>query len=173
MTGPAGEPAAAGGAAVVPDPHERPEPARPAYLRPRLLGLVLLGGALGTTLRHYLGQAWPPEPGGWPWPTFAINVVGSFLLGLLLETLIRRGPDAGWQRAVKVGVGTGVLGGFTTYSTFILETDRLVAAGHLWTAGTYAVASVVAGVLAALAGVVLARTTGPCTRARSTAGAGG
>jgi CrcB protein len=135
--------------------------ARPPYLQPRLLGLVVLGGAVGTTLRHHLGVAFAPEPGGWPWVTFAINVVGSFLLALLLETLIRRGPDAGSRRAVKVGLGTGVLGGFTTYSTFILEADRLVAAGQLWTAGGYAVGSVVAGVLAALGGVALARAVVP------------
>jgi CrcB protein len=122
---------------------------------------VILGGGAGTTARWSLGRAFAPEPGHWPWVTFAINLIGSFLLGLLLETLLRSGPDVGWRRAVRVGAGTGVLGGFTTYSTFVVETDRLVATGHAWTGGAYAVASILLGVLAALAGIALARTLPP------------
>lgn len=135
--------------------------ARPPYRQPRLLALVVLGGAVGTTARWSLGQAFATSPGHWPWVTFAINLSGSFLLGLLLENLVRSGPDAGWRRAVRVGVGTGVLGGFTTYSTFVVEVDRLVATGHTWTGSTYAVLSILIGVLAALAGIRLARTLPP------------
>jgi CrcB protein len=134
---------------------------RPPYRQSRLLALVVLGGAAGTTARWSLGQALAPSPGHWPWVTFAINLIGSFLLGLLLETLIRSGPDGGWRRAVRVGVGTGVLGGFTTYSTFVVEVDRLIATGHGWTGGAYAVVSILIGVLAALAGIRLARTLPP------------
>ena|SRR5450830_664104 len=135
--------------------------ARPPYMQARLLALVVLGGAAGTTVRWSLGQAFAPSPGHWPWVTFAINLTGSFLLGLLLETLVRSGPDAGWRRAVRVGVGTGVLGGFTTYSTFVVEVDRLVATGHAWIGSAYAVLSILIGVLAALAGIGLARTLPP------------
>lgn len=140
---------------AVSDHVTRPE--RAAYLQPRLLALVMLGGAAGSTARWQLSQAFARGPEHWPWATFAINVVGSLLLGLLLETLLRGGPDAGWRRGIRVGVGTGLLGGFTTYSTFIVETDRLVATGHLWVAAAYAAVSVVLGVLAALAGIALAR----------------
>lgn len=131
------------------------------YLQPRLLALVVLGGAAGASARWQVSEALPWTPGGWPWATFAINVVGSLLLGLLLETLLRVGPDTGWRRGVRVGVGTGLLGGFTTYSTFIVETDRLIATGNLWLGIAYAAVSVVVGFLAALAGVVVARMFRP------------
>ncbi|MDA8439098.1 MAG: CrcB family protein [Propionibacterium sp.] len=143
--------------------------ARPTYRQPRLLALVVLGGAVGTTARWSLGQAFATAPGHWPSVTFAINLIGSFLLGLLLETLVRSGPDAGWRRAVRVGIGTGILGGFTTYSTFVVEVDRLMATGHAWTGGAYAVLSILIGVLAAVAGIGLARTLPPVRlRSRTT-----
>ncbi|WP_291381157.1 CrcB family protein [Demequina sp.] len=140
---------------------------RAPYMRPRMLALVMLGGAVGVTARWHVSEAFAPQPGQWPWATFLINVVGSLLLGLLLETLLRSGPDAGWRRGIRVGVGTGLLGGFTTYSTFIVETDRLVATDHLWTGVAYPLVSVVVGVLAAVAGIAVARTFRP---PRSTTG---
>ncbi len=136
-------------------------PTRPAFLQPGLLALVMVGGAVGTAARWQLSQAFPAEPGQWPWATFTINVVGSLLLGLLLETLLRSSPDSGWRRGIRVGIGTGLLGGFTTYSTFIVETDRLIATGHPWVGATYAVVSILVGVLAALAGIALARMLRP------------
>lgn len=144
---------------AVSDPVTRP--ARPAFLQPGLLALVMVGGAAGTAARWQLSQTFTPEPEHWPWVTFTINVVGSLLLGLLLETLLRSGPDAGWRRGVRVGIGTGLLGGFTTYSTFVVETDLLVASGHLWVGAAYAVVSILVGVLAALGGIALARTLRP------------
>lgn len=134
---------------------------RPPYRQPRLLVLVVAGGAIGTSARWEVGRALPHAAGHWPWATFAINVGGSFLLGLLLEVLLRRSVDAGWRRDVRVGVGTGILGGFTTYSTFVVETDRLIASGHAVTGVEYAVGSVAAGVLAALMGTLLARALTP------------
>jgi len=121
----------------------------------RLVGLVLVGGALGTSLRSWLEDTWG-QPSGWPWVTFAINLVGSFLLGLLLESLVRGGPDEGRRRAVRLGCGTGVLGGFTTYSTFVLEVHRLDTAGEVATAVVYPLVSVVLGVVCAVAGMWLA-----------------
>ena len=125
-------------------------------LRLRLAALVAVGGAVGTSARAALETAFAPEPGAWPWTTFAINVVGSFVLGVLLESLVRSGPDDGWRRRARLGLGTGVLGGFTTYSTFALEVDRLVGAGHAVTGVAYALVSVVVGVVAAGAGILLA-----------------
>ena len=96
-----------------------------------LVGLVLVGGGLGTSARAALEHALA-APTGWPWVTFTINVVGSFALGLLLGALAGRGADEGWRRAVRLGCGTGALGGFTTYSTFVLEVHRLADDRHLW-----------------------------------------
>jgi fluoride exporter len=136
-------------------------PKRAPYLQPHLLAFVMLGGAAGATSRWQVSAAFPSSPEHWPWATFAINIVGSLLLGLLLETMLRSGPDAGWRRGIRVGVGTGFLGGFTTYSTFIVETDRLVSTGHLWVGAAYAAVSLVVGVFAALAGISLARSLRP------------
>lgn len=129
-------------------------------LRLRLAGLVAVGGAVGTSARAGLETAFAPGAGSWPWTTFAINLVGSFLLGALLERLARSGPDDGWRRRVRVLVGTGVLGGFTTYSTFALEVDRLVDAGHAGLGVAYALGSVVLGVVAAGGGIRLAAALG-------------
>jgi len=129
---------------------------RHPYRDPRLLGLVLLGGALGTFVRYTIEHAVPAEAGAWPWATFVINVCGAFVLGLLLEALLRTGPDEGWRRLVRMGVGTGVLGGFTTYSTFAVEADLLVRDGHALLAVGYALGSVVLGDVAALLGMLLA-----------------
>jgi CrcB protein len=121
-----------------------------------LAGLVALGGAVGTTARALLEQAFAPVPGSWPWTTFWINLVGSFVLGALLETLLRSGPDAGWRRALRLGCGTGVLGGFTTYSTFVVEIERLASGGRAALGAAYALGSVAVGVAAAVAGIGLA-----------------
>jgi len=121
------------------------------------LGLVLLGGAAGTLLRWSLGVAYGTGPADWPWVTFVINLSGALALGALLEALAAAGPDTGWRRAVRLGVGTGVLGGYTTYSTFTVESVRLAAAGRAWLALGYAVGSVLAGIACAAAGSWLVR----------------
>jgi CrcB protein len=118
--------------------------------------LILIGGALGTGIRAALEAAYPAQPGGWPWATFLINVTGAFPLGVLLETLIRRGPDSGVRQYLRLGLGTGVLGGYTTYSTFAVEAVRLLGAGAVLIGIGYAIASVILGLAAALAGTLLA-----------------
>lgn len=127
-----------------------------------LAALVGAGGVLGTLVRAGLETALPPAAGAFPWTTFTINVVGAFLLGLLQEVLARRGPDEGVRRALRLGVGTGVIGGFTTYSTFVLETDRLLLgdAAAPWVGLTYVVVSLVAGLAAAVAGILAGRRLG-------------
>jgi len=120
-------------------------------VRPSWLLLIGAGGSLGTALRAALETAFAPAPGQWPWVTFWINVSGSFVLGALLPALTQTGEDQGWRRAARLGVGTGVLGGFTTYSTFSVEAVQLARAGA-WPVGAgYALGSVVASVLAATA----------------------
>ncbi len=120
--------------------------------RSRVLGLVFLGGTFGTALRAALEGVAPASAHAIPWATLVINVVGSFALGLLLEVLVRTGIDSGWRRSVRLGLGTGVLGGFTTYSTFAVETvERLTLEAHL-IGLAYAAISVVLGVAAAAVG---------------------
>lgn len=122
---------------------------------------MLAGGAVGTIGRHLLEEAFPPAAGHWPWTTFVINVTGAFLLGALLFGLARRGEDSGMRRQLRLTLGTGVLGAFTTYSTFALEVHDLLGVGHLGTGLGYAAGSVAAGVLAAAAGALLGRRLVP------------
>jgi CrcB protein len=131
----------------------------------RLAALVALGGMVGTTARAQLEAAFPAPVGGWPWATFVINLVGSLILGVLLESLLRGGNDAGWRRAVRLGCGTGMIGGFTTYSTFMLEVEQLLRGGHPAVAVAYAVVSVVVGVIVAGFGIALAAAWGRRRRA--------
>ena len=91
--------------------------------------LVAVGGALGTLLRAALEAAHPAAPGGFPWTTWAVNVVGCFALGLLLTGWVRPGLAPRWWRPL---IGTGFLGAFTTFSAVMhavagLEQDHAVA----------------------------------------------
>ncbi|GEL48820.1 hypothetical protein CHO01_39360 [Cellulomonas hominis] len=115
--------------------------------------LVAAGATLGTTARATLESTFAPTTGAVPWVTFGINITGSFLLGALLQLLTYAGPDTGWRRTVRLGCGTGVIGGFTTYSTFILEIDQLARGGNLGAATGYMFASVSAGLAAALVAI--------------------
>lgn len=118
--------------------------------------LIVFGGMLGTGVRLILETTQPTVTMQWPWTTFWINIAGSFALGLLLEVLARA-DDTGWRRSARMGLGTGVLGGFTTYSTFSVETVGLLQSGA-WLIGVgYAIASLLAGVSAALAAMLLVR----------------
>lgn len=116
------------------------------------LPLVFVGGTAGTLLRHLLAALVPPV-GGVPLTIGAINVGGAFVLGLLLGGL-RGGPLTRRPRA-RLLVGTGVLGGFTTYSALAADGVALVR-DDAALAAAYVVGSVVLGLLAAGLGVVLA-----------------
>jgi CrcB protein len=100
---------------------------------PRLLMAAAIGGASGALLRHLLGEL-APDRSGFPWTTFGINVVGSFLLALLPAlAAVRR------HRTVAVALGPGVLGGFTTLSTYAEQGRALLADGDVVLAATYLV----------------------------------
>lgn len=128
---------------------------RPPHLQPGLVALVGLGGAVGTLARFGLTRALPAG-GGWPAATFVANLVGAFLLGLLLEALVRRGPEDETRRRLRLALGTGVLGGFTTFSAMAIEIERLGAAGNAFLGTAYGLVSIMAGVACAAAGVALA-----------------
>ena len=118
-----------------------------------LLGLVFVGGVCGTWVRAELSNRLPVAADAWPWTTFWINVSGAFVLGVLLGLLARLGDDSGWRRRVRLGLGTGVLGGYTTYSTFAVEVVERQRDSLLLLSTGYALASLVCGVLAAAIGL--------------------
>jgi CrcB protein len=128
---------------------------RPVHLRWRALALVFAGGTVGTALRELLAISVPPVAGV-AVVIVGINVVGAFLLGLLLETLTSRGADEGRRRQLRLLLGTGVLGGFTTYSALATDTTLLLADDRLGAALLYALGTVVLGAFASWAGIAAA-----------------
>lgn len=129
--------------------------ARPVHLRVRFIALVAVGGTVGTAAREALSLA-IPAVNGIPVAILGINVLGAFLLGLLLDALVRRGPDHGLRRNLRLLAGTGFLGGFTTYSALALDTAALVGNGAAGTAAFYAVATVLIGAGATWLGIATA-----------------
>jgi CrcB protein len=123
-------------------------------LHPWLLVTIALGGALGTALRYELTRAFATETDGVPWTTFAINVSGSFALGVLLTFVLERWPPT---RHVRPFLAIGFLGAYTTFSTFAVESDLLVKRGHVGVAVVYDLVSLVVGVGAAYLGIVAGR----------------
>lgn len=120
------------------------------------LVVIALGGGVGTALRYGVGLGMTRWLGpSFPWGTLAVNVLGSFLLALVMEAA---GPREILGVSAKLVLGTGVLGGFTTYSSFNLETIRLAEQGAWGRAAIYLGATLVTCILAALAGLVLARS---------------
>lgn len=119
------------------------------------VALVAVGGAVGTLARAAL-TAISGEAGGLPLGISIANISGAFLLGLLLQTL--GSVVAGRRRRLRLLLGSGVLGGYTTYSALTVDTAQLVLDERLSAAIGYAVGSLVLGVLASWAGILLART---------------
>jgi len=117
---------------------------------------VSAGGVLGALARYGIGHAWPTATGGFPWATFVINVTGCLLIGALmvLVTDIFTKPK---HRLLRPFLGVGVLGGYTTFSTYAVETRNLIAAGAPGTAALYLLATLAAALLAVIAGMTAAR----------------
>jgi CrcB protein len=121
----------------------------------RALLLVSLAGGVGTALRYGVGKAfgtWTPTT--FPWPTFLVNVIGCFLLGIIAEWCGDRRVLGVELRAV---LGVGVMGGFTTYSSFDIEMLRLAQHGQAAMAFGYGGATLVACLLAGAMGMSLGR----------------
>lgn len=120
---------------------------------PNLL-LVLIGGAFGAGLRHEVGRLSLRALGpGFPWGTLTVNLVGGLLMGLLAGTFARTGAN----EQLRLFIAVGVLGGFTTFSAFSLETFTMIQRGDVTMAALYASASVVGSVLLLFAGVMITR----------------
>lgn len=120
---------------------------RPAHRQPRAAALVAAGGALGGLARYAVATL---LPGAGAVATLVVNVVGAFVLGMLLEALTRSGEHLSTQRTVRLLLGTGFCGAFTTYSTF--AHDVVTTGGGPAHAALWAAAQVLGGVFAAAAG---------------------
>lgn len=115
---------------------------------------VAIGGAVGTALRWGVGAAWPVAPGTFPVTTLVINLVGSALIGVVLVLYLDRDPARPVMHSL---LGTGLLGGFTTFSTFAVESTELLRTSHAAIAAAYVVISVVGGLACALVAMTLTR----------------
>jgi len=131
-----------------------PEEKRSWAAETLLLAALAGGGALGALSRYSLSLALPTEAAQFPWCTFLINVSGSAVLGFFLILMVERFPKASLARSV---IGAGFIGGYTTFSTFIVEALLLIRDGHAQLAFAYLMASSIVGLLAAAAGVKVAR----------------
>lgn len=118
-----------------------------------VVGVVALGGMIGAAARYLIGELWPVPAGGFPWATFTINITGCALIGVLMVLI----TDV-WlrQRLLRPFLGTGVLGGYTTFSTYAVDIQHLMTTGHPSTALVYLAGTVAGALVAVWAG---ARTT--------------
>ncbi len=116
--------------------------------------LVMLGGAIGAGTRHLAGLASLRWTGpGFPWGTLAVNLAGGLLIGLLVGWFAR----AGANETLRLFAAVGVLGGFTTFSAFSLETFLMIERGQLGMAMAYVAASVIGSILLLFAGLLALR----------------
>ncbi len=116
--------------------------------------LVMAGGALGAGARHLVGRATLVWLGvGFPYGTLTVNILGGLAMGLLVGVFARVGAIEGW----RLFAGVGVLGGFTTFSSFSLDVVNLYESGAIAVALGYILVSVVGSILALFAGLALVR----------------
>ncbi|MDR7058542.1 MULTISPECIES: fluoride efflux transporter CrcB [unclassified Sphingopyxis] len=115
---------------------------------------VMIGGAIGAGVRHLVGQAILARFGpAFPWGTLSINIVGSLLMGLLVGWLARSGGGD----TTRLFVGVGILGGFTTFSSFSMEYWMLFERGQNAQAAAYVLASVIGAIAACGLGLFIVR----------------
>lgn len=119
----------------------------------RRLAAIYAGGTIGALARVGLAQAAPHGPGGWPWATFAVNMVGALLLGYFFARLHDHPEDS----VVHPFLTTGICGTLTTFSTLQLELFQMVDAGYIGLAVGYVAATLAAGYLALRLGMALER----------------
>lgn len=123
--------------------------------------LVALGGGAGAWLRFVVGRLWsaaigPVAAAAFPWATLSVNLLGSFVMGLLAGWLARHG--AAGSETWRLLLGVGVLGGFTTFSAFSLELALFIERGALGMAGGYIALSLVGGIAGLFAGLLVMRS---------------
>lgn len=138
-----------------PSPTHHPGRAGAGRLRIPTLAAVLVGGALGTVGRYGVERAWPTGSGHFPVATFLVNTSGAFALGVVLTVLLERLPAR--SRTLRPFLATGLLGGWTTYSSLVVESDGLVRGGHISGAAGYLALTLVCGVTATAVGIAVGR----------------
>jgi CrcB protein len=126
---------------------------RPTRFDLRRLAAIYAGGTLGALARVGLAQAAPHGPGGWPWATFAVNMVGALLLGYFFARLRDHPEDS----LAHPFLATGICGTLTTFSTLQLELFEMVDGGYLALAAGYVGATLAAGYLCVRLGIMLER----------------
>lgn len=116
--------------------------------------VIAAGGALGAMARFQAGRIWPTATGVFPWTTLTVNVIGCLVIGVFMVAVTEI-----WSvhRLLRPFFGTGVLGGFTTFSTYGVDIERLVNGGHAGVALSYLAATAVTALVAVSAGVWCAR----------------
>ncbi|RSU54668.1 fluoride efflux transporter CrcB [Sphingomonas sp. S-NIH.Pt15_0812] len=119
------------------------------------LVLVMLGGAIGSGARHWTGRWMLARLGpDFPYGTLTVNLVGGFAMGVLTGLLARVGGNEPW----RLLLGVGVLGGYTTFSSFSLDVVTLAERGQILTALGYVLLSVIGAILALFAGLLVTRS---------------
>jgi fluoride exporter len=123
----------------------------------RLLGAILVGGGIGSVARYLVTLAVTQKMGpGFPWATLSINIAGSIIIGIVFEMSHTR--MLGMSTLARVFLMTGVLGGFTTFSTYSLDIVMLASERAFLLAAAYALGSVLSGFIGAYAGIVFVRS---------------
>lgn len=142
-------------------PAEELDPDAPVRGRPErqwdVTAAVALGGVLGAEARYGLAAAVPHAPAGFPWSTVYTNVIGCFCLGFLMSLLSRLSSP---HRLVRPFVGIGILGGFTTFSTFSVDAERLIEHHRSGIAGLYVLCTLAAAVAAVAAATIAVQLAG-------------
>ncbi|POX43423.1 fluoride efflux transporter CrcB [Streptomyces sp. Ru73] len=131
-------------------------PARPAPQREpqgAVVAVIALGGALGATARYAASLLWPTPPGAFPWTTLAVNAVGCAVIGAFMAVISARSV----HRLVRPFFGTGVLGGFTTFSTYAVDIQQLAGRGEARTGLAYLALTLLVALAAVWAGATAAR----------------
>lgn len=120
------------------------------------VAVIFAGGCVGGLTRYAVTEAWSTPRNGFPWSTFAVNVAGAFVLGVVVVLAV----DSRRSRHLRPLVGTGFCGALTTFSSVVVAADQLFAHHHTATAAEYLALTVVAALALAAAGMVTARAIG-------------
>jgi CrcB protein len=129
-----------------------------------ILAAVAAGGALGGSARYGVERALTAPESGFPWATFTVNIAGAFVLSFVLVLIVALRPQG---RYVRPFLAIGILGAFTTFSTWLLEVYDLAASDRVGLAGAYLGSSLLAGLAAAGAGLLLGRAAVRARTART------
>jgi fluoride exporter len=118
------------------------------------LAVIFVGGCVGGYSRYAVTHAWPTPNNGFPWSTFTVNLVGAFVLGVVVVLA----AETHRARHLRVFVGTGFCGALTTFSSVVVAVDELLAHHHATTAFAYLAATAAAGLAVAAVGLAVTRS---------------